>query len=363
MLHEEEPAGPHGIMDLIATLSAGGASGRLELVAAGTEGALLFRGGKLVDAHLGHLTGFQAVNALASMRDAQFYFDPSVAVPTTSSITPSERVVLKRFFGIETADSQDHSAPPLSDRVDETTLVGSSVVTEPASELTDELISAPASERGSEPADTAAIYHAPRGFRYAAVFALGLLLIAVAAAAVLLREKFRERSLPDTVAANTETVSPPAPTEPRVNETSSSTATPRSTEMPRSTATRPSTAPDLTGDWTIVNTVNTTSHRSFQNLRIGFALSINQSGTTFTAKGQKVSENGRSLPASSRTPIELKGSIKGDRIEATFSERGALRKTNGRFVWRIDRAGSGLSGTFASTAAKTSGKSTATREL
>ena len=380
MLHEEEHAGPQGIMDHIANLSAAGASGRLEIVAGGTEGGLLFRSGRLVDARLGHLTGFQAINALASMRDAQFYFDPSAAVPTFSSITPSERVVLKRFFGIETADSQDHSVPA------------------PVSEPNIETASEPISEPIIASAETAAIYNTPRSFRYATVVVLGVLLIALAGAAVLLREKFRERRAADSVAANTETVSTPAAPEPRVDEpspptetarateTAHSTETARSTETPRSTETAPSaetarsteaarspetprstetapSTPDLSGEWTIVNTVNTTSQRSFQNLRIGFALSINQTGTTFTAKGRKVSENGRTLPASSRTPIELKGSIKGDLIEATFSEHGALRKTNGRFVWKIDRAGSGLSGTFASTAARARGKSIATREL
>ena len=59
-----------------------------------------------------------------------------------------------------------------------------------------------------------------------------------------------------------------------------------------------------------------------------------------------MSENGRRLPANSRTPIELKGVINGDRIEATFYEQGTERKTNGRFVWKIDRKGAGLTGTF-----------------
>jgi len=98
-------------------------------------------------------------------------------------------------------------------------------------------------------------------------------------------------------------------------------------------------------------------------MKIGFALSINQTGTTFTGNGKKVSENGRSLPAESRTPIQVKGSINGDRIEATFFEQGAARKSNGRFIWRIDKAGRGLTGNFATTAARSSGKSAATREM
>lgn len=122
-------------------------------------------------------------------------------------------------------------------------------------------------------------------------------------------------------------------------------------------------APDLTGNWRVVNTVSTTRYASFQNLQIGFAVSIDQQGTTFTAKGQKISENGRTLPANSRTPIELKGFIKGDRIEATFSEQGEARRSSGRFIWKFDRRGDGLQGTFASTAAGSSGRSTARREL
>ncbi len=123
------------------------------------------------------------------------------------------------------------------------------------------------------------------------------------------------------------------------------------------------TARDLSGKWNIVNTIETTSYNTYKNMKIGFALSIDQTGTTFTGNGRKVSENGRSLPAGSRTPIQVKGSINGDMIEATFFEDGTARKSNGRFVWRIDKAGRGLTGNFATTAARSSGKSAATREM
>jgi hypothetical protein len=326
IMPHKELVDAHGFTEVIATLLANSASGRLDVVAGGNEGALLFSGGLLVDARIGHLTGFQAINALASMRDARFYFDQSVAVPAiVSSITPSERLVLRQFFGIETAVAQNVPAP---------------VVVEPA-----EAVSEPAETATIE---TAAVYSASPRFRYLLVGALAVLLIAVIAGAVLLREKFRERSSPASVASvekPTEPISLPSGEQPNVDESA-----------------RPVT-PNLTGEWTVVNTVNTTSFRSFQNLRIGFALSINQTGSTFTAKGRKVSENGRSLPANSRTPIELNGVINGDHIEATFSEQSSQRKTNGRFVWKIDPAGGGLKGTFASSAARTSGKSTATREL
>ncbi|HEU4796565.1 MAG TPA: DUF4388 domain-containing protein [Pyrinomonadaceae bacterium] len=353
MPHYEDLIGPHGIKEVIARLSAEGASGRLEIAAGETEGALHFKNGKLLTARMGHLTGFQAVNAVAAMRDARYHFDPSAPVAAISSISPSERLVLKNFFGIETADPRDHSAPVAEPPA---------VISEPPTTL-------------SQPPVTTAISHGRPKLRYLAVFATFILLVAVATTAVLLRNKFRERSSA-SVATNTEPISTapasdPAPASaPAPGRASAPAPVSRPATGPvEPSATKetsplaPATPPNLTGEWNVVNTVNTTTYRSFQNLRIGFALQINQTGNTFTAKGQKISENGRSLPTSSRTPIELKGVIKGDRIEATFSEQGISRKTNGRFVWKIDRAGGGLTGTFASTAARTSGRSTATREL
>jgi hypothetical protein len=325
MPDKQEPVGAAGILELIATLFARGESGRLDIVAGATEGALLFKNGKLVDARIGHLTGFQAINAVASMRDARFHFDPSVGVPTFSPITSSERLVLKQFFGIETVDSTDYSTPVIAEEVEEVTLVTSNSTSAPTGPSTS--------------------YQAGSRAPYIIAFALSVLVIALATAAVRLRHRFREQSSPASVATRIEPASRPIPAEATVNE-------------------KPiATGPDLTGKWHLVNTVHNTSYRSFQNMKIGFALSINQTGTTFTAKGEKVSENGRSLPASSRTPIQLQGFIDGDRIEATFFEQGAIRKTNGRVVWKIDRTSGGLTGTFASTAAQTTGKSTARREL
>ena len=379
MSDREELVGGYGIVELISTVAAKGESGRLDIFAGATDGELLFRTGKLVDARLGHLTGFQAINALASMRIDRFHFDPTVVAPNSSSITATERHVLKQFFGIETAEAKDYSAPVIGNEVDEVTII-----------KTDEAIA---------PIPTPAPYRARSRAPYVIAFAVTVLVVALAAAAVALRSRYRELSSP-AVATNIESVAPtipmkateekaiptapakstveektitPAPAKATVEEKTITPApakptvemktippTPAPTPVEEKTA---ATAQDLSGKWNVVNTVHTTAYKSFQNLQIGFAVSIHQTGRTFTAQGHKVSENGRSLPASSRTPIQLKGFIDGDKIEATFSEQGAVRKSNGRFVWKIDRAGGGLTGTFASTAAQTSGKSTARREL
>src|ERR1044072_672073 len=111
-----------GILDAIGMLSSQRASGALQISTGLTQGALFFDRGQLVDARLGKLTGFQAINALASVPDASFNFDPAIAPPAQSSITASERILLKDFFGVETTDPgqphdvelswpEDHSVP------------------------------------------------------------------------------------------------------------------------------------------------------------------------------------------------------------------------------------------------------------
>ena len=313
------------IMDFIRNICANGESGRLEILAGAIQGELSFADGKLVDARVGHLTGFRAINAVAAMLDARFSFDPTFAPLASSSITASERVVLKQFFGIETAATSEYLEPvaAVSDDVDEVTLVQSS---------------APRVEIPTPPP-------APHSSRLPNRMALALaaLVIAVIAAAAVLIYRSRESRSP--VVANVESQSSPEPV-----------------QQPEP-AVAVHSARDLSGKWTVVNTIESTSYSSFKNMKIGFDLSINQTGATFTGSGHKVSENGHSLPVSSRTPIQVKGSIDGDRIEATFFEDGAARKSNGKFVWRINQTGRGLTGKFATTAARSSGRSAATREL
>src|SRR5690242_9506055 len=98
------------VLDVIKSITSNHESGRLEIVSSGTRGTLLFNEGKLVDARLGSLSGFQAVNAAVALRDVQVSFDHVTPASHLSSITPSERVVLKRFFGIEAAELDEHAA-------------------------------------------------------------------------------------------------------------------------------------------------------------------------------------------------------------------------------------------------------------
>ena len=343
--------GDGGILDAIGSLSAQGATGRMHISTGMTDGALAFNRGQLVEARMGKLTGFQAINALVSVPDATYNFDPTFQPPPQSSITAKERLLLKDFFGIEAAAPVEPE--PVAGWPDD------DVVPEPVVPLSE----VPEYDDEATVVRTENTDAERRPHRYArppitrspitrSVFRPALLLIVLAVfatvAAAILFYRFRKPEA-TTAALPTVQTSAPAdvPPQPTNNETTSATPD------------RTANVPNLTGNWNVVNTVEQTSYGAYRNMQIGFNVSINQSGKDFTGTGQKISENGQSLPADSRTPILVRGTIDGDKVEATFSETGTMRKTNGRFVWRIDKTSGGLIGTFVSSAARSRGKSAA----
>ena len=125
---------------------------------------------------------------------------------------------------------------------------------------------------------------------------------------------------------------------------------------------KPAATPNLSGEWNLVNTIERTSYPAYTNLRLGYHITIRQTGTEFAADGQKFAENGIPMDDSERTPIHINGSIDENNARATFVEEGIRRKTTGKFEWRVSSDGNRLRGTFVSTAAKSSGSSDATRE-
>src|SRR6185295_4593249 len=301
-----------GILEVVKSITSNQESGRLEIVSSGARGTLLFTEGKLVDARLGSLSGFPAVNAAVALRDVQVSFDHVTPASHLSSITQSERVVLKRFFGIEAAETEEPAGTAEPDW-------------NPAPEPV-----VPLNQAATIPP---AFFSVPR-------LALCLvLLIGLAVGAVALRSRFK-------------TPQPSAPVA-TVVESQPSPVTERQPEV-KQVATEPekpaAKVQDLTGEWQVINTVQTTAYKSFDNMKVGFRLKINQQGKVFTGKGEKFSENGQTLPAANRTPIHVTGSIDGDKVVATFVEDGRMRKTNGRFVWKLRNGGDALAGTFVSTA-------------
>ena len=125
-------------------------------------------------------------------------------------------------------------------------------------------------------------------------------------------------------------------------------------------AVRPASPPeslDLTGEWTILNTVVETSYPAFQQLPLGFRVTIQHEGQVFHGVGAKQREHGRPIPRAARRPLRLQGTVaEGGVIAVTFQEEGWSRPSTGQFRLRLqDR--SRLTGTFVSTAAHAKGAS------
>ena len=312
-----------GVLELIKRITSNQESGRLEIVSSGTRGTLLFNEGKLVDARLGSLSGFPAINAAVALHDVEINFDHVAPASHLSNITQSERVVLKRFFGIETAEMGEPAATP-----------------EPDWNPTPEPV-VPLNQAATIP---------PAFFSLPRLAVCLVLLIGLAVGAVALRSRFKTSQQSAPVATVAEAKSNPV-TEPQ----------PEVKRVAAEPEKRAANVQDLTGEWHVINTVQKTAYKSFGNMKVGFRLKINQQGKEFTGKGEKFSENGQTLPAASRTPIQVTGSIDGDKVVATFTEDGRMRRTNGRFVWKLQNGGDQLAGTFVSTAANSSGRSAVTK--
>lgn len=402
-----------GILEVIKSITANHESGRLEISSPGTHGpgthasgrhgVLLFTDGKLVDARLESLSGFQAVNAAVALRDVEFSFDHVVPAPHAVSITPSERVVLKQFFGIEAAQMVEEpmssvEPDPGWNETPEQVVPLTEVEELPQGDLEETPTVEVAAVRSvpivddrsfgdGEQLGSARQFGSARKFAFLLRphFAVGLvLLLGLVVGAVTLRSRFRARqqsaSVANAVAAEPGSVADAAT--PKVEQVASEPvktqqvtreSPPVAVTRPATTASQPPTNPsrpaitasdrtqDLNGEWRLINTVEKTAYKSFDKMQVGFRLKINQTGKAFTAKGEKFSENGKTLPANSRTPIHVTGSIDGDNVVATFVEDGKMRRTSGRFVWKL-QSGDSFTGTFVSTAANTSGRSAVTKE-
>ena len=114
---------------------------------------------------------------------------------------------------------------------------------------------------------------------------------------------------------------------------------------------------DLTGEWRLTNTIESTTYRPFKSLRLGYRLFVRQHGVEFDGNGEKWSENDVDIPSGQHSPITVNGTIDGPRVKATFAERGARRETTGTFEWTLDTSARTMAGRFTSTAADSSGSS------
>jgi len=118
---------------------------------------------------------------------------------------------------------------------------------------------------------------------------------------------------------------------------------------------------NLTGEWKLINTVESTSYRPYQGMQLGYRIFLQQNGTKITGKGEKCWENGKEIPSTAHSPIFIEGTLDGMMLTATFVEKGARRTTSGSFVWTVSPDGRMLQGSFTHTAANSQGTSNGER--
>ncbi|MGH9175756.1 MAG: hypothetical protein ACRD1H_15435 [Vicinamibacterales bacterium] len=119
-------------------------------------------------------------------------------------------------------------------------------------------------------------------------------------------------------------------------------------------------AETLDGWWILTNEVLLASEQGPKPLRLRYHVQLEQQGDRVTGRGEKWTENGRSVPSDDRTPITVVGRLDGRTLALTVTQQGAQESIAGKVVMML--AGDGvLRGSFTSDRARSRGSSIAWR--
>jgi len=116
---------------------------------------------------------------------------------------------------------------------------------------------------------------------------------------------------------------------------------------------------NVTGTWTLTTRLDSAADRSLRNLTRGYRLQLEQRDNRVAGTGYQVSENGKPLPDTARSPVEVDGTIEGNRISVTVVSR-TPGSSSGQLVLYFADDGS-MRGRFTGERGM-SGQSHATRE-
>jgi hypothetical protein len=113
-------------------------------------------------------------------------------------------------------------------------------------------------------------------------------------------------------------------------------------------------ARSLSGEWTLMTHVESSSVAAFEGLQLGFDVQLQQDGSRLTGNGRKVIENGGPIWRPRQTSINVEGYQEGDRLALTFTEAGTRRRSSGTFTL-LRASDDHLRGRFSTDAARSSG--------
>lgn len=115
---------------------------------------------------------------------------------------------------------------------------------------------------------------------------------------------------------------------------------------------------DLTGTWLLRHTVTRSARTDYRGLVLLFRVDLVQSGSRVTGTAVKWRENGRRVPPSARSRLEIEGTLRGDEIVGRFVEIHRGRRSGGTFRWRYSVEEGWLNGTFTTSIASARGDAT-----
>lgn len=121
------------------------------------------------------------------------------------------------------------------------------------------------------------------------------------------------------------------------------------------------TAPQLDGEWIVSNAVESTRDARLRGVAFQYRLRLRQERDRIEGRGSRVTKNGKALPRAHQTPVSVTGTLRDGRVELRFAEHGGRGKREGRFTWEPTSNVDLLSGSFASDATGTLGRSEARR--
>lgn len=117
---------------------------------------------------------------------------------------------------------------------------------------------------------------------------------------------------------------------------------------------------NVTGTWTLTTRVDSAAAGSLRNLTRGYRVRLEQRDNRVVGTGYQVSENGKLLPDAARSPVQVDGTIDGNRISITVAS-GSAGSGAGQLLLYLADDGS-MRGRFTGERGGMSGQSQATRE-
>lgn len=112
---------------------------------------------------------------------------------------------------------------------------------------------------------------------------------------------------------------------------------------------------DLTGKWQMNFIVKESTYKPYINMDTGYVMYLQQDENKVSAKGEKWTLDGDTLPYKNHRPFEFEGKVTRDNFTASYILHGSKRKTVGEFTLVIKDDGRNMEGNFSGTAADSKG--------